>query len=117
LVAFIATDALRSLCPHHNKIFSLVKLFKQSKKVKIRWCQIWYVGWMLHDFPLQFPEGFQCAGCSMGMGIVAQQQDVLWQSPWYTLYGTEGYHATQNMQTQYWYSVVLQFHRPSLFWF
>jgi hypothetical protein len=51
--------------------------FKLSKKVKIRWRQIWTVTWMFHDFLLQFPEGFQRAGRSMGMGIVVQQQDTL----------------------------------------
>jgi hypothetical protein len=39
---------------------------------------------MFHDFPLQFPEGFQCAGCSMATGIVVQQRDALWQSPRHT---------------------------------
>jgi hypothetical protein len=33
------------------------------------------MSWMFHDFPLQFPEGFQSVGHSIGMDIIVQQQD------------------------------------------
>jgi hypothetical protein len=63
-----------------SKPSSSKSFFQRSKKVKIRWCQIWTVSWMFHESPLQFPECLQHVGCSMGMGIVMLLQDALWHS-------------------------------------